>query len=365
MSPAEILTRLIAFPSVVGTPNDAIVDFVRDYLAAYGVTAHVLPGPEGDRANIFATIGPADRPGYVLSGHLDVVPATEPQWKGDPFALRADSDRLIGRGACDMKGFVAAILSCVPDLVAADLEVPIHFALSYDEEAGARGAPHMIVRLPELCAPPLGCIVGEPSNLVPVLRHKGKVAIRVTATGIPGHSSRTDLGRNAIHMLLPVLQAAVDQAEALKSGPLAPAFAPPWSTVQVGVIQGGVAINIIPEHAYLDIEARAIAGILPEDILAPIRAAAEGLRVETLSSYPPLSMTEDHPFADLAKRISGNTPLAAVSYGTEAGLFEQAGVPTVICGPGYIDRAHKPEEYITRTELDDTRKMVLRLAGLG
>jgi acetylornithine deacetylase len=364
MSPEQILSQLVGFPSVVGTPNNAIIAYVRDFLAAHSIQARILPGPEGDRANLFASIGPVDRPGYILSGHLDVVPATEPQWQADPFVLRQDGDRLIGRGACDMKGFVAAILSCVPDLVASDLPVPIHFVLSYDEEAGARGVPHLIAQLSNLCAPSLGCIVGEPSNLVPILRHKGKVAIRATAKGVSGHSSRTDLGVNAIHLLLPVLQAAVEQAEALKSGAADPAFEPPYSTLQVGVIRGGSAINIIPDHAELDIEARAIAGVDPNDLLAPIRAAAGGgVTMRTLSSYPPLAMTEDHPLAALATRISGHTPQAAVSYGTEAGLFERAGVPTIICGPGDISRAHKPEEFITRAELQATRQMVLNLAA--
>lgn len=363
MSPEELLARLVGFRSVVGTPNAGIVAFVRDLFAAQGVKAQVLPGPEGDRSNLFATIGPADRPGYILSGHLDVVPANEPQWRADPFILRRDGDRLIGRGACDMKGFVAAILSCIPDLVAMDLPAPIHFALSYDEEAGARGAPHMIARLPDLCAPPLGCVVGEPSNMAPILRHKGKSALRAVAYGLSGHSSRTDLGVNAIHLLLPVLNAAVQAAEALKAGPLDPAFDPPFSTLQVGVIRGGTAINIIPDHAEMEIEARAIAGIDPDDLLAPLRAAAsDAVRFEVLSSYPPLAMDRGHPFAALIERLSGHPAQAAVSYGTEAGLFHRAGVPTLICGPGDIARAHKAEEFITLPELTATRQLVLSLA---
>lgn len=367
MTPEKLLETLVGFPSVVGSPNDAIIDFVRDYLAGHGITAFVLPGPEGDRANLFASIGPAERPGYVLSGHLDVVPATEPDWRADPFAMRREGERLIGRGTCDMKGFVAAALSCVPDLVARRLNVPIHLALSYDEEAGARGAPHMIARLKEFCAPPLGCIVGEPSNMVPVLRHKGKVALRLTARGTAGHSSRPDLGANAIHALAPVISAVVAQAAKLQAGKVDTMFAPPWSTMQIGVIRGGSAINIIPDHAEMDVEARAIAGVVPEDLLTPIRtvAAANGIDCALLSAYPPLAMDESAPLVSLLAQLRPVAPLAAVSYGTEAGLFQQAGIPTLICGPGDISRAHKPEEFLTRDELHSARQLVLDLADLA
>ena len=365
MSPEEILACLVGFASVVGRPNNEIVDFVCDHFARHGVEAVRLPGPEGDRSNVFATIGPKDRPGYILSGHLDVVPAKEPDWKADPFVLRSEGDRLIGRGACDMKGFVAAILSIVPDLVAMDLDAPIHFALSYDEENGARGAPHMIARIPELCAPPLGCLVGEPTNLVPVLRHKGKTAIRVIATGRSGHSARTDLGLNAIHLLRPVIDAAVDTADALRRGLRDLAFEPPWSTLQIGVIRGGEAINIIPGHAEMDIEARAIPGVEPASLLESVVAAARaaGLAVEAISSYPPLAMTEGSDLALLFERLAGQPAIAAVSYGTEAGLYQRAGIPTVICGPGDMSRGHRPEEFITRDELAGARSLALRLAG--
>ena len=231
LSVDEMLARLVGFDSVVGRPNAPIVEFVRDWLSAQGIVAHVLPGPEGDRSNLFASIGPVDRPGFVLSGHLDVVPAMEPGWQADPFVLREDAGRLIGRGACDMKGFVAAALFMVPELAAMNLPVPIHLALSYDEEAGCRGVPHLLAALPDLCAPPQGAIIGEPTDLVPVLAHKGKSAIRVTASGTAGHSSRPDLGENAIHALVPVLEAAVAQAAALTQGAQDTRFAPPWSSL--------------------------------------------------------------------------------------------------------------------------------------
>lgn len=359
--PIDLLARLVGFPSVVGRANGGIIAFVQEYLREQGIACTLVPGPEGDRANLFASIGDPARPGYILSGHLDVVPAGEPEWLADPFALRVDGARLIGRGACDMKGFVAAVLSMVPELAAMPLSAPVHIALSYDEEAGCRGVPHLIAALPGLCAPPLGCIVGEPSGMVPVLAHKGKAALRLQASGRAGHSSRPDLGANAIHALLPALQAAAAQAEALKSGPQDGRFAPPWSSLQIGRIEGGQAINIIPDHASAEIEARAIAGVDPREVLAPVIAAAQGLNAEWMSSYPALALDAGHPLAALLARISGHAPLGAVSYGTEAGLFQRAGIPAIICGPGDIARAHRPEEYLTRDELAAACDMIRAL----
>ncbi len=363
LTPEQMLSKLVGFDSVVGQPNGPIIGFVQEWLAAHGIAAHVLPGPEGDRSNLFATIGPADKPGYVLSGHLDVVPAAEPGWKADPFVLRDDGDRLIGRGACDMKGFVAAALAMVPELAAMDLKQPVHLALSYDEEAGCQGVPHLLSALPELCATPEGAIIGEPSGLVPVLAHKGKAAIRLRARGQAGHSSRPDLGKNAIHALVPVLEAAVAQAAALTQGAQDPRFAPPFSSLQIGTVSGGQALNIIPDLAEAEIEVRAIAGADPITLLGPVvaAAAAAGVEVETISTYPPLALPTDHPLAARIADLSGTTPLAAVSYGTEAGLFQAAGIASVVCGPGDIARAHKPEEYLTRDELQATCALIRRL----
>ncbi|WP_422030505.1 acetylornithine deacetylase [Roseovarius sp.] len=362
--PEEMLGTLVGFETVVGRSNLSLIDAVADWLDGHGISCRVLVGPEGDRANLFATIGDADRPGYILSGHVDVVPAGEPEWQADPFHLRREGDRLIGRGACDMKGFVAAVLAAAPDLAAMNPAIPIHIALSYDEEAGCKGVPHMIAAMPELCAPPLGCIVGEPTGLVPVLAHKGKAALRLRATGMAGHSSRPDLGVNAIHAMLPVLVAAQGQARALEAeGPRDARFAPPWSSLQVGTVTGGQALNIIPERAEAEIEARAIAGVEPRALLAPVIEAAEkaDVGVEWLSSYPPLALDGNDPLVTLVRELTGKAPIGAVSFGTEAGLFQQAGIPAIICGPGDIARAHRPEEYLTLPELHACHAMILNL----
>lgn len=370
MTPEEILKALIQFPSVVGQPNAAVAGWIARYLADLGIEAQLLPGPEGDRVNLFATIGPRDVPGLILSGHMDVVPAQEPQWSADPFRLRAEGDKLFGRGTSDMKGFLAAALAIVPALVALKPGRPIHLAFSYDEEAGCRGVPHLIGRLPSLCAPPAAAVIGEPSGLRPILAHKGKAAARAEIHGRSGHSSRPDLGLNAIHAMGRVIAAAEKAATRLRGGPLDPVFEPPYSTIQIGTIRGGDALNIIPERCIVEIEARAIAGASPTAVLEPVREALEGLKAEgfatnwqPIAGYPALSLPADAPIARLMTQVTGEAPLAAVSYGTEAGLYQAAGIDAIICGPGDIARAHKPDEYITRGELTACADMLERLCA--
>jgi len=358
MDVIDILDRLVAFPTVVGTPNGDIVGWIGAYLAEHGARVSRLIGPEGDRSNLFATIGPPDVAGYILSGHMDVVPAAEPGWHSDPFKMRRDGERLYGRGTTDMKGFLAAALAAIPALARSRLARPIHLAFSYDEEAGCRGVPHLIARLPELGAKPLGAIIGEPSNLRAVRAHKGKAAARVTITGRSGHSSRPDLGLNAIHAMADILNAVVAEAAGLEKGPFAAEFEPAFSSLQAGVVSGGQSVNIIPGSCTLELEARAVPGVDPARLLAPVRASAEALAVKgfglewtPLSAYPALALPRTAPLAALMHELTGQEPLAAVSYGTEAGLFQQAGIDAIICGPGDIGRAHKPDEFILASEL--------------
>jgi len=370
MNATDILGKLVSFDSVVGTPNAAIVEWIVAYLDRHGIGAKVMPGPEGDRSNLFATIGPADVPGYIVSGHMDVVPADVSEWTSSPFTLRRDGEKLFGRGTTDMKGYLAAALAAVPQLVKAGLKRPIHLAFSYDEEAGCRGVPHLIAQLPELCAPPLGAFIGEPSNMRAVLAHKGKAAARITVRGRAGHSSRPDLGLNAIHAMAKVLNVVVEEAARFTNGPFDAAFEPPYSTLQAGVMAGGKALNIIPDLCSLELEARAIAGIVPRDLLAPIRATAEALQAdgftvawEELSAYPALAISPQSPLAHLVTELTGETPLGAVSYGTEAGLYQAAGIDAVICGPGDIGRAHKPDEFILESELAACQRFIEALGA--
>ncbi|OBQ74231.1 acetylornithine deacetylase [Mesorhizobium erdmanii] len=366
----DILDRLVAFPSVAGKPNGDIAGWIEAFLAGHGIKVTLLPGPEGDRFNLFATVGPADVPGYILSGHMDVVPAGEPQWSSAPFAMRREGERLYGRGTTDMKGFLAAVLAAVPALAGLRLARPIHLAFSYDEEVGCRGVPHLIARLAELCAKPLGVIVGEPSGMRAVRCHKGKAAARLTIHGRTGHSSRPDLGLNAIHGMADVLSTAVGEAGRLTHGPFDLSFEPSYSSLQAGVVAGGQSVNIIPDTCTLDLEARAIPGVDPANLLTPVKAradalAAEGFRVEwtPISAYPALSLPQDAALAALLRELTGEAPLAAVSYGTEAGLYQAAGLDAIICGPGDIGRAHKPDEYILASELTACQRMVEALGA--
>ncbi len=370
MQAVEILEQLVAFPSVVGQPNGAIVEWIHAYVAGFDQEVTILPGPEGDRSNLFATIGPKNVPGYILSGHMDVVPANEPEWTSDPFELRAQADHLYGRGTSDMKGFLAAALAALPELASRQLSRPIHLAFSYDEEAGCRGVPHLIKRLPELCAKPEGAIIGEPSNMRAICAHKGKAAARLEIRGRSGHSSRPDQGLNAIHAMAEVLTDAAAGAERLALGPFDPAFAPPYSSLQVGTVKGGQAVNIIPDLCVAEFEARAIAGVSPSALLAPIREKAESLRSrglqvnwELMSAYPALSLANDAPLAQLLRELTGQEPLAAVSYGTEAGLYQEAGIGAIICGPGDISRAHRPDEFILVDELIACQSMIETLGA--
>ncbi|WP_028745896.1 acetylornithine deacetylase [Rhizobium mesoamericanum] len=365
MQASDILAKLVGFDSVVGTPNGEIVEWIGAYLKSFGATVDILVGPEGDRSNLFATIGPRDEPGYILSGHMDVVPANEAGWAGNPFVLRVDGGRLYGRGTSDMKGFLAASLAAVPMLAASPLTRPIHLAFSYDEEAGCRGVPHLIAHLLELCQTPLGVIVGEPSNMRAILAHKGKSAARVILKGRSGHSSRPDLGLNAIHAAAEVLQAAISTAHSLAHGPFEAEFEPPYSSVSVGTIHGGQAVNITPDLCKLEVEARAISSADPATLLTPVYEAAAALerlgfqvQWEELSSYPALSLPRAAPLAGLLTELTGIEPLAAVSYGTEAGLYQRAGLEAIICGPGDIGRAHKPNEFILTDELAACQAMI-------
>ena len=365
MDVEKILAKLIAFPSVVGTPNGPIVDWIRDYCRAAGAEVTVLAGPEGDRCNLFATIGPRERRGYIISGHMDVVPAGEPEWHSDPFLLRREGDRLFGRGATDMKGFLACALAALPSFAAMTLAQPIHFAFSYDEEAGCRGVPHLLAALPELCETPLGAIIGEPSGMQPVLAHKGKMAARLEVTGRSGHSSRPDLGLNAVHAMAEIITHAVAHGRSLAADPCDVSFEPPYSSLQVGVIAGGQSVNIIPDRCTADIEVRTVPGVSPAVLLEPVKLRLMELRDsgfevvwQELSSYPALAPVKGGELAAVVTELTGREPLMAVSYGTEAGLYQQAGIDAIVCGPGDIGRAHRPNEFIEIGELSACRKMI-------
>ncbi|EAV41810.1 acetylornithine deacetylase [Roseibium aggregatum IAM 12614] len=371
-----ILADLVAIAGLPGAPNHQIAEYVRNFLAGHGVECAVLPGPEGDRVNLFATIGPKEVPGYVLSGHMDVVPVDGQVWTADPFRLSDLGGRLTGRGTSDMKGFLACVLAMVPEFRKSELKRPVHIAFSYDEEIGCRGVPHLIAELPKLCALPAGCIVGEPSDMHPVLSHKGKQAMEITFTGKAAHSSQPALGENALYAAAELLLFIRDLSVRMeRNGPFDTRFDPPSSTVVAGLLSGGTAVNIIPDQCRLSFEVRSVPGIAPQDVSARVlermdllvtaSTSAGGQLAAThreLASYPALPPSSDAQFIQLIEGLSCKKSIQSVSYGTEAGLFHAAGIPSIVCGPGSITRAHRPDEYILREELAECTAMLARLS---
>ena len=370
--PKDVLADLISRPCLPGLPNAPVADAVAGWLEGFGLTVTRIPHPDGTRVNLFASIGPVDRAGIVLSGHMDVVSVEGQDWASDPFALTEREGRLYGRGASDMKGYLACMIAAVPMFQAARLRRPVHLAFSFDEEIGCRGVPYLIDALPSLCAPPAGCIVGEPSEMRPVLSHKGKLAVEIALSGQAAHSSEPARGVNALYAAAALAMKVRTAAEEIAAhGARDARFAPDHSTLVAGVLRAGTAVNIIPDAASLSLELRTIPADDADSLLDPVLAQAEalvqagmalGLRVTELARYPALPPEA----GELAARLSGWTgqPVRqSVSYGTEAGLFHAAGIASVICGPGSIARAHRADEYITEGELATCMAMFARLAA--
>ncbi|MGX1096355.1 acetylornithine deacetylase [Amorphus sp. MBR-141] len=372
----SILRNLIAFPTVSAQSNLDIVDHIAGLLEAEGVAARRIFNAAGDKASILATIGPADRPGIALSAHTDVVPVDGQAWSSDPFRADVRDGRIYGRGATDMKGFVAAVLAHVPLFKASASATPVHICLSYDEELGCLGAPDLVAATAALPVPPALCIVGEPTGLRVARSHKGKLAQRLTFTGRGGHSALPHLAANAV-------QSAADLAAALSAlgrelrAITDDAFTPPWTSIHVGSIHGGGALNFVPDHAVMEFEARILPGTdvagldaRLEDLIAQARSAlaanteGTGIAVDRLSRYPGLDTPADSPAVQLVSELCGTaeTPVT-LSFGTEAGLYSAAGIATVVCGPGDIARAHKADEWIGLDELADAGAMLTRLAA--
>lgn len=362
----DLIAQLVGFDTVSHKSNMQLIEFIADYLARHGIAAELFRDPSGTKANLFATIGPAGRPGVVLSGHTDVVPVEGQDWSSDPFTLRQAEDRLYGRGTADMKSFIAAALAQVPHFLAADLKTPIHFAFSYDEEIGCVGVHSLIDDLAKRPIRPLACIVGEPTGMAVINAHKGKVTQICTVTGKAAHSSQTHKAANAVEAASRLVVFLSDMARRLREdGPFVADMDPPFTTVHVGPIHGGEALNIVPSHCRFEFEIRFLPGQDREVLLEEVRQFAEaeilpGLQVaaeeaaiewEQTSLIVALDEGEDSPAVALAKSLTGANSTGKVAFGTEAGLFSGIEIPTVVCGPGSIDQAHKPDEYITLDQL--------------
>ena len=377
MSSTEILERLVSFDTTSRNSNLPLIAWVQHYLDQRGVPYRLSHDATGERANLHAVIGPRGAGGIALSGHVDTVPVDGQAWTGDPFRLRAADGRLTARGATDMKGFVACCLAAVPAFQAAALRQPVHLFISYDEEVDCAGARRLIVDLGESGELPALCIVGEPTGMQPVLGHKGRAAATVTVRGRAGHSSVPARGVNALHAAAEaVAWIAGEQRRLAAEGPFAPGFEPPHTTVHVGLLSGGTVLNIIPEHASFRMEWRLVPGDGQDAAVARLQshltAALEpamhavdpgtGFTVTVTDWLPGLSLHPDHALAGLVRQLTGSNSAGYVSYGTEAGLYQEAGIASIVCGPGDIAQAHTADEWIAASQLDACDAFLARLA---
>lgn len=372
----DLLKTLVAFDTTSRESNLHLIEFVRDYLERFDVPCELLYNDERSKANLFATIGPASRPGIVLSGHTDVVPVDGQPWTVAPFELTERDGKLYGRGTADMKGYIACVLALVPSMVNATLRLPVHIALSYDEEVGCLGVRSLLSELEKRPVKPMLCIIGEPTELKPVLGHKGKLAMRCDIHGEACHSAYAPLGVNAIEYAAELIGELGRIGNRLK----APEhhddrFDPPFSTVQTGVISGGKALNIVPADCRFDFEIRALPSHDPSEVAQELKAYAEQLvlprmravseqseiRFSELSAYPGLATDAQSEAAEMIAAFCGSREFGTVAFGTEGGLFDAAGIPTVVCGPGSMDQGHKPDEFVSLEQLTACDAMLHRM----
>ena len=374
-SQLDWIARLVAFDTTSSKSNFALIEDIESYLGGLGVETFRVGNDEGTKTNLYALAGPKAPGGVVLSGHTDVVPVEGQDWSSDPWTVVEKSGRLYGRGVADMKSFSAIALSLVPEMLAAGLKRPVIFALSYDEEIGCLGAPRMIAEIAGKLPQPSAVIVGEPTNMKVIDGHKGIASFRVKVTGYTTHSSQTDRGVSAVEAAAKLITkiSAMREARAAQADPESP-FDPPYSTMTVNVVRGGTQLNIMAGEAEFQWDLRAVPGDSREDIIgeftdyalgveAEMRAKAAGCRIEItqMTNAPALAPSPDNPAADLAKAITGHNSTDVVAYAAEAGQFQEAGFSVVICGPGSIDQAHQPDEFITLDQVREGTMFIRRL----
>lgn len=371
-----ILADLIAFPTVSSDSNLDLIAYATDRLSSLGANVSMTRDETGQKANLFATLGPDIDGGIVLSGHTDVVPADASEWSSDPFTLRDDNGRLYGRGACDMKGFIAATLAVAPRYARQNLRRPIHFAFTYDEETGCLGARELVAHLRSVELRPAAAIVGEPTEMRIIEGHKGCNEYATEFTGREGHGSLPEAGVNAVEYAVRYITRLMELRDALRAEPLANSrFDPPFTTVQVGQIRGGVARNVIAGQCTVDWEMRPVrtadadhvkASMVAycEDVLLPeMRASAPDAEIVThiIGEVRGLEPTADNEAREIVAALTGSNACDVVSFGTEAGLFQDLGMSSVVCGPGSIAQAHKPDEYVSRAQLSACLDMLTGL----
>jgi acetylornithine deacetylase len=372
----EALARLVAFDTTSRSSNLELIAHVEALLAELGVSSRRIANADGSKANLLASIGPAVAGGVVLSGHTDVVPVDGQPWTSDPFVLTPRGDKLYGRGTCDMKGFLALALAAAPDFAAGGLKRPVHLAFSYDEEIGCLGAPDLIAEIAASVPRPSAVIVGEPTGMEAVSAHKGIAAFRVVVSGKEAHSSQTHLGVSANMAAVKLMGSLSALAEKLEreADPDSP-FTPKWPTLTIGLINGGTALNILARECVFVFDLRTPPGLDPYAILADFFAETEaldaemkarfegaGVVVERRSRTPAFALEPGGAAEAFARRLAGdNGPTRAVPYAAEAGQFQEAGYSVVICGPGSIDQAHQPDEYVEVSQMQRGAAFMVRL----
>ena len=373
-TPAEMLRALVGFPTVSRDSNLALVEYVQSYLAEHGVESRLVRSDCGAKANLYASIGPQVAGGVVLSGHTDVVPVDDQEWRTDPFSLVEDSGKLYGRGTCDMKGFIAIALALVPRM--RDLKRPIHLALSYDEEVGCLGAPTLIRELTANLPPVRAVVVGEPTSMKVVTAHKGILIFETRVRGFEAHSSQQHRGVSAVMTAGRLLHwLAERQQRNARAAPADALFEPGYTTLHCGHISGGTAHNITARDCRFITDVRALPGESGADYLRAFEAFARqelepamqavhpdtGIDIDIRADVPGFQVPEDDAAVVLAKQLTGQNDSECVPYAAEAGQFQQAGYSVVICGPGSIDQAHQPNEFISTAQLAAGTEFVQRL----
>ncbi len=370
----EVLDRLVGFETVSAQSNLALIDFVQNFLTERGFRVARLEDPDAPKAGLYAEIGPPG-PGLILSAHSDVVPVTGQHWTRPPFKLTADGDFLYGRGTTDMKGFVAEMLAAADRASRLPLTEPLKLVLSYDEEVGCRGIARMWDRLVPLMGKPRMALIGEPTIMGVVLGHKGKRAYRARIRGEAGHSALAPRFASALHAATDfVAELRAEQVRLEASGQRDDAYDIPYATVHVGLLESGTSLNIVPDHAEILFEFRHLAEDDPDALEQRIKAAAEGIcrrlgdrvtiEIERTSAYPSLA-TDLTSFAALTVKRAVGTPFGKVAFGTEAGFFARAGIPSVVCGPGSMEaQGHRPDEYVSRLQLNQCEIMLSQLLCL-
>ena len=372
----ELIKKLVAFDTTSRNSNLALIDFVRDHLESSGIETILIPDETGKKANLYGTIGPDDKPGIALSGHTDVVPIDGQDWSSDPWDLIERDGRIYGRGACDMKGFLGCVLAAVPQFRRTRLKTPIHLLFSFDEEVGCLGVRRALKVLQDLPVRPKGCIIGEPTMMQVAIAHKGKKSMRAHVHGKECHSSLAPKGVNAVEYAAEAIAYLRRMGRRFAAeGPFDPDYDVPHTTVHTGVIHGGTALNIVPKDCEFVFEFRHLPVQDPEALYAEFKRFVEtelqpemkriapetGFGFEQISAFPGLDTAEDAEITTLAKGLALANGTTKIAFGTEGGLIQEAAIPTVVCGPGSIEQAHKPDEYCDLSQIAQCEAFLERL----